>query len=69
MTTIVTHRHMRELNYCNRGAREFFSKHGLDWGDFLRNGIDVRKIEAIGDAMAMKVVAHARKEVTDGRQQ
>lgn len=59
MTTIVRHVHMRELGYCNRGAREWFGRHGLSWSEFLSRGIEADKLRATGDAMALRVVQHA----------
>lgn len=70
---IVTHRHLRTVpmlghkpGYCNRGARLWFQRQGLSWGDFLRNGIDEALLLATRDPMARKLVEHARG--TDGRQ-
>lgn len=48
--------HIRKAGYCSRGARVFFERHGLDWTEFLLNGIDASKLVATGDAMAIKVV-------------
>jgi len=59
---------MRELRYCNRGARGFFARHGLDWRAFLAGGIDADRLLATGDAMALKVIEHAKKESGHGRQ-
>lgn len=56
-----------EQAYCARGAREFFQKHGLDWGAFLRNGIEPEVIERIDDAMAMRALQHAREELIGGQ--
>ncbi|MGA0610573.1 hypothetical protein [Caldimonas sp. KR1-144] len=60
--TIVLHRHIRELGYCNRGARAFFVQHRLDWPAFLRGGISAEQLERTGDAMALKAVERARAE-------
>lgn len=60
--TTVEHRHMRQLGYCNRGAREWFARHGLSWADFVRQGIDAEQLRATNDAMAARVVAHAEQE-------
>jgi hypothetical protein len=57
---------MRELGYCNRGARAFFARHGLDWPAFLARGIEAAELERTGDAMALKVVQRAKE---DGRGQ
>lgn len=52
--------HVREAKMCSRGARDFFAKHGLDWQEFLSEGIDSDKLEATGDAMALEVVGVAK---------
>jgi len=62
--TIVTMRDVRAARMCSRGARAFFIRYGLDWDDFLKNGINSEKLEATGDAMAKRVV-----EVARGREQ
>lgn len=58
---MVLHRHLREIGYCNRGSRAFFQRHGLDWRAFLRAGLPEESFIATGDAMALKLVEHARK--------
>lgn len=59
--TTVTHTHLREIGYCNKGARAFFKRHGLDWGAFLRRGLPAEAFEKTGDAMAVKLARHARE--------
>ena len=59
--TTVTHQHLREIGYCNRGARLWFQRHGLDWSAFLRTGLPCETFEATGDAMALRLVKHARE--------
>lgn len=62
-------RHMREVRYCAKGVRKFFSDRGLDFRVFLRDGIPAEQLEATGDSMAQKVVDHARQEaLSNGRQ-
>jgi hypothetical protein len=51
---------LRKLQLCGKGSREFFQRHGLDWGDFLRNGVQSDVLEATGDAMAVQVVEACR---------
>lgn len=58
--TQVQHQHLRELGYCNRGARQFFERHGLDWRAFLAGGLPADQFERTGDAMALKLVEHAK---------
>lgn len=52
-------RHVRQVFMCSRGARTFCMQHGINWTDFLRNGVDEEVIKATGDAMALKVVEAA----------
>lgn len=57
---IITMRDIRAAKMCSRGTRAFFQRHGLDWTDFLKNGIPAEKLAATGDAMALQVVEAAR---------
>ena len=57
----ITMRDIRAAKMCSRGARQFFDRHGLDWGDFIRNGVLIEIIEKIDDAMARQVVEVARE--------
>lgn len=61
---MVRMEHIRAAKMCSRGARDFFVRHGLDWNQFLKQGLPATELEATGDAMAMKVV-----EVARGRKQ
>ncbi|WP_262453867.1 hypothetical protein [Acinetobacter bereziniae] len=54
---------IRNAKMCARGTRAFFMLHGLDFQDFLKNGIDAEKILSTKDAMAIQVV-----ELKYGRQ-
>jgi len=54
---------IRNAKMCARGTRAFFMLHGLDFQDFLKNGIDAEKILNTKDAMAIQVV-----ELKYGRQ-
>lgn len=60
----VTMADVRAAKMCAKGARAFFNRHGLDWSDFLHNGIDAEILAEINDAMSNKVI-----EVARGRQQ
>lgn len=57
---IVTMQDIRAAKMCSRGTRGFFARHGLDYSDFLTNGIPAEKLEATGDAMAVRVCEVAR---------
>lgn len=67
--TRVTIEHVRTVpgfgprpGLCMRGARQWFSRHGLDWAAFVRDGEDAETLLATGDAFAQAVVAHARQQ-------
>jgi hypothetical protein len=63
---IVTPLHIQAAHICLRpGAQSFFKRHGFDFRDFMRNGIDAEKLIATGDAMALAVVDIARKEASE----
>lgn len=66
--TIVTHRHCRELGYCNRGLRSWFVGAGLDWACFLKNGIPADTLRRFDNAMIDRVIAHAEEEAGRGQQ-
>lgn len=64
---IVTTRHVftipyfsRRPGFCRSGCRRWFADHNLDWADFVANGIDSERLEAIGDAFALATVKWAR---------
>lgn len=56
----VRMQHVRAAGMCAAGARAFFVRHGLSWGDFLKNGVSSDVLEQTGDAMALQVVEVAR---------
>ena len=73
---IVTSAHLRSVpgfgkrpGFCVDRSRAWFQRHGLDFRDFLRNGIPAVTLEATGCAMAKALVDHAREvEVSRGRE-
>lgn len=54
---------IRNAKMCARGTRAFFILHGLDFQDFLKNGIEEEILLDTKDAMAIQVV-----ELKYGRQ-
>lgn len=74
---IVTYRHYRTIpsrrgiGYCRGKGQEWFDRHGLDFREFVKNGIDADVLLATGDGMAIRLVEHARKvdneEMAGGR--
>ena len=57
----------RAPGYCAQGGREWFAYYGLDWGAFVRHGIEADAIEATGDALGLHLVAFARAEAARGQ--
>ena len=64
--TSVTHRHCRELGYCNRGLRAWFAREGLDWTDFVKHGIAAEILRQRDNAMAERAIARAEIEAAHG---
>lgn len=67
-TLIVTTRHLFTIpgfskrgGFCRGKSRAFFDAHGLDWKDFVTNGIAAEKLEATGDSLALALVSWARE--------
>jgi hypothetical protein len=61
--TIITHRHCRELGFCNRGMRQWCERIGVDWAGFLKNGIASEELRKTENAMAERVIEHAEREI------
>lgn len=60
MSVTVTIKDIRSCKMCSSGTRAFFTKHGMDWNLFLKEGLPEEQFIATGDAMAMQVVEAAR---------
>ena len=65
---IVHVRHIREAKLCSRGARMWFTRHGLDFTAFLTHGIPASQIDNLGDALGKQVAQIARDEAAEDRQ-
>ena len=59
---IIKMRDIRAAKMCSRGARQWFERNGLDWNDFLKNGVDSEKVLQTGCPIGKRVV-----EVANGR--
>lgn len=55
-------RHLRAAKLCAPGAKAWWASHGLDFRDFVRNGIDAQTLIETGDPDALRVVEIARTE-------
>ncbi len=61
---LITIDHVRTAGLCVHGTRTWFARQGLDFRAFLREGIAADVLLATGDAMALRVVEHARQQTT-----
>ena len=59
-SVIVTIDDVRAVGLCVNGSRTWVERHGLDFRAFLRKGLDAETLLATNDAMALRVVEHAR---------
>lgn len=57
--TRVSVQDLRRARICFKGARPWFHQHGIDWQDFLRDGVEAEVLAATGDALALRVIAEA----------
>lgn len=55
-------KHARACGYCARGMRAFFDKHGLDFAQFLKEGVDAELLLKTGDEMARAAVLQAEDD-------
>ncbi|QOF67344.1 hypothetical protein IFE17_10010 [Actinobacillus sp. GY-402] len=53
---IITMQDMRRVHFCASGVEAFFKREGLDYMDFLQNGIPADKFLATGSVFARKCV-------------
>lgn len=65
---IVTQAHVfsipgfsKRRGFCVPGVRLWCKQHGIDMRDAMRNGIPAERLESIGDAFALALVAWARE--------
>lgn len=56
---IITIQDLRKAKMCNKGVRQFAKLHGLDWNNFIKNGIDEKEVAHIENAMAQRVIEAA----------
>lgn len=64
---IIRRTDLRKIGYCRGGSQKFAQRYGLDWVDFIKNGIDsddlIRRSNNDGLAiMAVSLLARTSKE-------
>lgn len=53
---IITVTDIRKQGYCVQGIKTWFSAHGLNFSEFLQQGVESDRLLATGDELARKVV-------------
>lgn len=61
MRVMPQHLRFMKPRYCVTGSRAFFERYGLDWKEFIKEGIDENELLNTGDPMAIALVEEARK--------
>ncbi|UVN14058.1 hypothetical protein FBPa45_0056 [Pseudomonas phage vB_PaeS_FBPa45] len=56
-----------EPDFCVPGMKHWASILGIDFKDFVRNGVMASKLEATGDAHVIAMVGKIRKGVARGQ--
>ena len=59
----VTHADCEECGFCNHGLRIMAKRNGIDWLDFLQNGIDAEILESWNDENANRAIAAAKARI------
>jgi len=57
---------IRLAGHCATGAKQWFDDMGIDFKDFLKNGIDSEKLLATGDGLARQVVSRTKERRGEG---
>lgn len=55
--------HARGAGHCASGIKKWFDSHGLDFREFLREGIDEERIVALDDGFGNQVIEEARRGI------
>lgn len=64
--TIVRIEDCRALKYCTAGVRRFFTKHGMDFASFVRDGLHEDGFPK-DDILAANVIAQAKQREATAR--
>lgn len=65
---IIRMHDIRAAKMCSSGARHWFQTRGLDWMDFLNNGVLASKLLETEDALATRLVKITQERIANGRQ-
>ena len=57
---LITSRALIQAGMCFSGQKAWFEQRGLDFKDFVKNGLPCSAVESLGDALANKAIAIAK---------
>lgn len=52
----------KKSGYCARGMRLWAEQNKLDFKDFLKNGIEIEKLRATNDPLALNIIEYVEKK-------
>lgn len=59
----VTHADCKECGFCNPSMRMMAKNNGIDWWDFLQNGVDAEIMQSWNDENANRAIAAAKARI------
>ena len=59
----ITHADCEECGFCNHGLRIMAKRNGIDWWDFLQNGVDAEIMQSWNDENANRAIAAAKARI------
>ena len=60
MTVLIGMKDVRKMKWCAKGARDFCTRHRIDWQAFRTTGVPAEVMLATNDAMAIQLVKAAQ---------
>ena len=69
LVTVEDLRYLRQhdtAGFCIPGLKKWAESHGLDFKDFVRNGIKASQLLATGDGLAEMIIARMKEEKRHG---
>lgn len=65
ITRIITITDLRRSGHCARGIKNWFEVQGLDFKDFLKNGIPAETLYNTGDGQVLAALAKIEQRDAD----
>jgi len=56
---------IKKLGWCHKGVREVMKHFGVDWGNFIKNGIPLEFLDSLNDYQASQLANQARKRIKE----